>query len=191
MPTLHAFMSCHVINRSAAAGDDLIIYIKSLLHVDAILESAQEALAVVLDPEALQEGAAPVAGGHLLDVDDLDAALALLLLVERPPEDALTHSFVGGQLLQRRPAQVLLLVAVLLLRLRPPEGVLRLHLPERLRDGGAPAQAPTARRRQRRRSMLIRLRHSLLERLSRRPACPSAAAYQASTQPCACCAVHI
>lgn len=54
------------------------------VHVDSVPEPAQESLAVVLE-EALQERTAPVAGGQLVDVDDLDAAAAaLLLLVERP-----------------------------------------------------------------------------------------------------------
>lgn len=56
------------------------------VHVDSVPEPAQESLAVVLE-EALQERTAPVAGGQLVDVDDLDAAAAAaapLLLVERP-----------------------------------------------------------------------------------------------------------
>ena len=142
---------------SSQAHDDVDV------HVDSVPEPAQESLAVVLE-EALQEFTAPVAAGQLLDVHDLDAA-ALLLVLERPPEDALAHAVVGGQLLQRGPAQVLLVVAVLMLRLRSPEEVLRAHLPEGLRDGGAQAQAPTARRSQHRRRcgvrmlMMMRLRH--------------------------------
>ena len=131
------------------------------VHVDSVPEPAQESLAVVLE-EALQEFTAPVAAGQLLDVHHLDAA-ALLLVAggERLPEDALAHAVVGRQLLHRGPPQVLLVVAVLMLRLRSPEGVLRIHLPERLRDGGAPAQAPTARRSQHRRvrMLMMRLRH--------------------------------
>jgi hypothetical protein len=129
---------------------------KAYIHVYAVPESAQEALAVVLE-ESFQESAAFVAGGQLMDVNDLDvvAAAAAIIIVERLPDDAAAHAVVGGQLLERRPTKVLLLVAVALLRLCPPERVLRLHLPERLRDGGSPAQAPAARRSQRRRMLMI------------------------------------
>lgn len=126
------------------------------IHVYAVPESAQEALAVVLE-EPLQEGAAAITAGQLLYVNELDATV---VLVERLPDYAAAHAIVGGQLLERRPAQVLLVVAVPLLRLRPPKRVLkiRLHLPEGLRDGGAQAQAPPARRGQCRR-MLIMMIH--------------------------------
>jgi hypothetical protein len=134
-------------------------------HVDSVPEPAQEWVAVLLE-EALQERTAPVAGSQLVDVDDLDVAVSalLFLVVERPAEDTLAHAVVGGQLLQRGPAQVLLVVVpVLMLRLCPREGVIRtVHLPERLRDGGPQAEAPTARRRRqprRRVRMWMRLRH--------------------------------
>jgi hypothetical protein len=127
---------------------------KPCIHVYAVPESAQEALAVVLE-ESFQESSAFVAASQLMDVDDLDVVAAAIIIVERLPDDAAAHAVVGGQLLERRPTKVLLLVAVALLRLCPPERVLRLHLPERLRDGGSPAQAPAARRSQRRRMLMI------------------------------------
>lgn len=40
------------------------------IHVDAVPEAAEEALAVVLE-HAVEERAAEVAGGELLDVDEL------------------------------------------------------------------------------------------------------------------------
>lgn len=112
------------------------------VHVDAVPEAAEESLAVVLE-HAVEERAAEVAGGELLDVDELHPAAVVLrrrraaaavVLEERGADDAAAHAVVGGELLERRPPEVLLVVVVPLLRRRATERVVRLRLPERLRD---------------------------------------------------------
>jgi hypothetical protein len=137
-------------------------------HVDAVPEAAEEALAVVLE-HAVEERAAEVAGGELLDVDELHppvlrrrrraaAVAAAVVMEERGADDAAAHAVVGGELLERRPPEVLLVVVVPLLRRRATERVVRLRLPERLRDRRPPAHAPPPARRRRRRHRRSRLR---------------------------------
>jgi len=114
-------------------------------QVEAVPEAAEQALVVVLDglEHALHELPA-LARVQVRDVHLVGRQLPLLL--HRPADDAPPHAVVRGQLLQRRPPQVLLVVPAVVAHRRPPERVVRVAA-QRPRDGRRRQPAAPARRR--------------------------------------------
>lgn len=102
--------------------------------VDSVSEELEEALVVLLShlEEAVKQQLA-VPRGEPVDVDLVADDAAVL---HHLPEDALPHAVVGGQLLQRRPLEVLLVFPFL--APAPPEQV------RRVPEGGPPAPSAAA-----------------------------------------------
>jgi hypothetical protein len=122
-------------------------------QVEPVAEPAEQALVVVLDglEHALHQ-LPPVARVQVREVHLAgQLIIAAALRVQRPAYDAPPHAVVRGQLLQRRPPQVLLVVPVVAARRRPTERVVRVAAahPQRPRDGRRRHPASPAPRRQR------------------------------------------